>query len=144
MKKTNRQLIEDCYASGGSPIVSGGGLFVGCGTKNSAVSLGNNSHLNADGGFYNAGGVSCAVQYPFNKTKRTECEQTSDQSKQAKSSETQSNAELNSALAGAIAAKANQADDSGPGAGTVVVVSLVGVGLLIGAIALIKHLRKKN
>lgn len=53
--KTNKQLIADCYASGGSPIVSGGGLFVKCDSVKIAPRV-NTAMMGADG-FYNADGT---------------------------------------------------------------------------------------
>jgi hypothetical protein len=50
MKRTNSQLISDCYAAGGSPVVSAGGAFVSCSLPQT-----NLRRFNAEG-FYSASG----------------------------------------------------------------------------------------
>lgn len=57
MKKSNRQLIQDCYRNGGSPIVGGGGGYLGCETSNNATGRTRNIYHNRDDGYYNGIGI---------------------------------------------------------------------------------------
>ena len=57
MKKSNRQLIQDCYRNGGSPIVGGGGGYLGCETSNNATCRTRNIYHNRDDGYYNGIGI---------------------------------------------------------------------------------------
>ena len=56
MKKTNRQNIQDCYASGGNPVVGGGGGFISCSINRNADGYYNGIGIDSTQGVYNADG----------------------------------------------------------------------------------------
>ena len=56
MKKSNRQNIQDCYASGGTPVVGGGGGFISCSINRNADGYYNGIGIDSTQGVYNADG----------------------------------------------------------------------------------------
>jgi len=110
-RKTNRELIADCYAGGGNPIVTAGGQFISC-EVNSVTLKNSPTRLNAIGdtnqgvyseveGFYGAtGGVD--DYYNAVGDKFAEFLDKLVPSRGQKASTMQSEAELNSAIAEAL------------------------------------------
>jgi len=104
MKKTNRQNIQDCYASGGTPVVGGGGGFISCSINRNADGyyngIGIDSTLgvyNADG-YYNAGGDKFGDFLTNLFPKRDTIKET----KSAEANLMRSEAELNQSIAQAM------------------------------------------
>jgi hypothetical protein len=108
-RKTNRELISDCYASGGSPVVGLGGNFIACSlpTKSnkpvsySAIGDMNQGVYNDQEGFYGAtGGVD--GYYNAAGDKFGQFLDKLIPSRTQKASTMQSESELNSAIAQAL------------------------------------------
>jgi len=104
MKKTNRQNIQDCYASGGTPVVGGGGGFISCSINRNADGYYNGIGIDSTQGVYNADGYYNAGGDNFGKfldnliPKRDTIKDT----KSAEASLMRSEAELNQSIAQAM------------------------------------------
>ena len=116
-RKTNRELIADCYANGGRPVVTQWGQYISCEIKtassknapqlinaigdiNQGVSNDSDGFYGATGGvdnYYNAGGDQFAAFLDKLVPSRGQ-----------KASSMQSEAELNSAIAEALRKSGNQ------------------------------------
>jgi len=108
-RKTNRELISDCYASGGSPVVTLGGTFIECASRTkfnksvsySAIGDMNQGVYNDNEGFYGATGAMDGY-YNAAGDKFGQFLDKLIPSRTQKASTMQSESELNSAIAKAL------------------------------------------
>lgn len=104
MKKSNRQNIQDCYASGGTPVVGGGGGFISCSINRNAdgyyngIGIDSTQGVYSADGYYNAGGDKFGAFLDNLLPKR----ETKKDTKSAEASLMRSEAELNSSIAQAM------------------------------------------
>ena len=104
MKKSNRQNIQDCYASGGTPVVGGGGGFISCSINRNAdgyyngIGIDSTQGVYSADGYYNAGGDKFGDFLNNLLPKR----ETKKDTKSAEASLLRSEAELNSSIAQAM------------------------------------------
>jgi hypothetical protein len=104
MKKTNRQNIQDCYASGGTPVVGGGGGFISCSINRNADGYYNGIGIDSTQGVYNADGYYNAGGDNFGNflTNLFPKRDTIKETKSAEANLMRSEAELNQSIAQAM------------------------------------------
>lgn len=104
MKKSNRQNIQDCYASGGTPVVGGGGGFISCSINRNADGYYNGIGIDSTQGVYNADGYYNAGGDKFGDflNNLLPKRETKKETKSAEASLLRSEAELNSSIAQAM------------------------------------------
>ena len=147
MKKSNRQLIQDCYRNGGSPIVGGGGGYLGCETSNNAT--GNDGYYNGIGidstqgvysadGYYNAGGDKFGAFLDNLFPKRDTIKDT----KGAEASLMRSEAELNQSIAQSMLRNPTTTTPTKEG---MPLVAKIGIGVVgLGLIAFVIYKKMKG
>jgi hypothetical protein len=131
MKKTNRQNIQDCYESGGTPVVGGGGGFISCSINRNADGYYNGIGIDSTQGVYNADGYYNAGGDKFGDflnnlfPKR----ETKGDTALAQSSLLRSEAELNSSIAQAMLR--NPTTSTPPPPTTIPLIAKIGIGAVV-------------